>query len=251
MSNPQEVNFITHYNFQNLDFNININNTNSANQAVNAKSLKSSNVQPVTSSTVQAQQEQDNKPKQQIDFTNFLQHANHPAVVFFTLLFKIIAIILFIVLNLFGVSQALTFILVVILSAFDFWFVKNVSGRILVGLRWWNEVKEDGSEIWVFESDHENRATSIDTTIFWGSIYITPAFWGLFIIIEFIGFNLMKFLVCVIAFILTFSNTIGYYKCSGEQKKKLTSFIANKGQAGFSKIMSAAVQNAQNNVIYI
>ena len=245
MSNPQEVNSITHYNIQNLDFNININNTNSANQAVNAKSLKSSNVQPVT---VQAQfQEQENKPNQQIDFTNFLQHANHPAVVFFTLLFKIIAIILFIVLNLFGVSQALTFILVVILSAFDFWFVKNVSGRILVGLRWWNEVKEDGSEIWVFESDHENRATSIDTTIFWGSIYITPAFWGLFIIIEFIGFNLMKFLVCVIAFILTFSNTIGYYKCSGEQKKKLTSFIANKGQAGFSKIMSAAVQNAQNN----
>ena len=33
-----------------------------------------------------------------------------------------------------------------------FWFVKNIAGRVLVGLRWWNEVKEDGTEIWVFES---------------------------------------------------------------------------------------------------
>ncbi len=67
---------------------------------------------------------------QQIDFTNFLQHANHPGIVFFTLLFKAVAITSFLVLNLF-LSEALTFILVVIFSAFDFWFVKNVSGRYL------------------------------------------------------------------------------------------------------------------------
>ena len=40
-------------------------------------------------------------------------------------------------------------------AAFDFWVVKNVSGRILVGLRWWNEVKSDGTEVWVYESKHE------------------------------------------------------------------------------------------------
>lgn len=27
--------------------------------------------------------------------------------------------------------------------------------RLLVGLRWWNEVKEDGTEVWIFESAHE------------------------------------------------------------------------------------------------
>ena len=98
-----------------------------------------------------APQTQQQQPNEQIDFTNFLQHANNPAIVFFTLLFKGLAIILFLVLDIFGVSQALIFILVVILSAFDFWFVKNVSGRILVGLRWWNEVKEDGSLV---ETNH-------------------------------------------------------------------------------------------------
>lgn len=31
-------------------------------------------------------------------------------------------------------------------------FFKNVSGRLLVGLRWWNQVDEDGKSRWVFES---------------------------------------------------------------------------------------------------
>ena len=45
-----------------------------------------------------------------------------------------------------------TFVACVILLAFDFWTVKNVTGRYLVGLRWWNDIKEDGSSEWVFES---------------------------------------------------------------------------------------------------
>jgi hypothetical protein len=67
--------------------------------------------------------------QQQIDFTNFLQHANHPMVLLFTLLFKVIAVISFLFINLFLSNESLTFIIVVIFSAFDFWFVKNVSGR--------------------------------------------------------------------------------------------------------------------------
>jgi hypothetical protein len=93
----------------------------------------------------------------QVDITNFLRHAHHPGIVFFTLLFKVSAIVSFLFLNIFLGNEALTFIIVVIFSAFDFWFVKNVSGRILVGLRWWNEVKDDGTEAWIFESDHEGK----------------------------------------------------------------------------------------------
>ena len=182
-----------------------------------------------------------------IDFTNFLQHAANPGIVFFTLLFKTLAIIAFLILGLFGFSDALIFIIVVILNAFDFWFVKNVSGRILVGLRWWNEVRDDGTEVWIFESDYEKRATSIDTTLFWSSLYIAPLFWGIFLIIELIGLSLMWFLVCLISFVLTFSNTIGYYKCSGEQKKKLTNFLAEKGQKGLSNILSFGANAMGNN----
>jgi hypothetical protein len=70
-----------------------------------------------------------NQQQQKIDITNFLQHANHPFVVFFTLCFKAVSITSFLVLNLFLNNEALVFIIVVIFSAVDFWFVKNVSGR--------------------------------------------------------------------------------------------------------------------------
>ncbi len=37
------------------------------------------------------------------------------------------------------IPEVITFIIVIILSAFDFWAVKNVTGRLLVGLRWWSD----------------------------------------------------------------------------------------------------------------
>lgn len=46
----------------------------------------------------------------------------------------------------------------VLLAALDFWVVKNVSGRILVGLRWWNEIDDNGESVWRFEClDQEVR----------------------------------------------------------------------------------------------
>jgi len=77
---------------------------------------------------------------------------------------------------------------------------------MLVGLRWWNEVKEDGNEVWIFESDHEVRKTSIDTTIFWFSLYITPIFWLIFFIIEFIGIKWMWVYFINLIFIILILN---------------------------------------------
>ena len=48
--------------------------------------------------------------------------------------------------------SVLLFVIIVLLLAFDFWTVKNVSGRLLCGLRWWNETGPDGQSVWVFES---------------------------------------------------------------------------------------------------
>ena len=44
------------------------------------------------------------------------------------------------------------FVICVLLLAFDFWTVKNVTGRLMVGLRWHSEVREDGSTAWRFEA---------------------------------------------------------------------------------------------------
>lgn len=49
-------------------------------------------------------------------------------------------------------NSVLVFMIVIFLLAFDFWTVKNISGRLLVGLRWWNETSADGKTTWIFES---------------------------------------------------------------------------------------------------
>ena len=85
-----------------------------------------------------------------------IKNAAHPAVCLFTIGFKITAIVAFILLDLFT-KEALTYLVVIIIGSVDFYMTKTISGRMLVGLRWWNEVKEDGSEVWVFESKNESK----------------------------------------------------------------------------------------------
>lgn len=45
-----------------------------------------------------------------------------------------------------------SFVFIVLLLSADFWTVKNITGRLLVGLRWWNYIDEEGKSIWVYES---------------------------------------------------------------------------------------------------
>ena len=199
------------------------------------KPIKNTNIQQIKSNS-------SSSFKEKITISNFLKYAHNPGIVFFTIFFKGLAIFLFLFLGIFGISDSSIFIIVVLLNSLDFWFVKNISGRVLVGLRWWNEVKEDGTEIWVFESENEKKARSIDTTIFWMSIYATPIFWGIFIILEIISLRFMWFLLCIIGFILSFSNAFGYYKCSGDQKKKIRSFLSDKKNEGINKIFKMGIE---------
>jgi hypothetical protein len=43
-------------------------------------------------------------------------------------------------------NQIEAFVIITIFAAMDFWTVKNVTGRLLVGLRWWSEIDEQGNE---------------------------------------------------------------------------------------------------------
>lgn len=52
----------------------------------------------------------------------------------------------------FSESFIANFVAVVLLLSMDFWTVKNITGRLMVGLRWWNYVDDDGKSHWVFES---------------------------------------------------------------------------------------------------
>ena len=88
-------------------------------------------------------------------------------VLFFHIAFKTAALFTYLFLS--GVmSYTNTFVIVVILSALDFWTVKNVSGRLLVGLRWSNTIGEDGASTWHFQSFEDQRQIhQVDSNVFW------------------------------------------------------------------------------------
>lgn len=54
-----------------------------------------------------------------------------------------------------------------------------MSGRLMVGLRWWNEVSESGGSDWKFESLEEGQraVNKKDSFVFWTLLYATPAAW--------------------------------------------------------------------------
>jgi hypothetical protein len=76
--------------------------------------------------------------------------------VVFHLAFRILAIVVYLLCGWFSNSFVTSFVIIVVLLSIDFWTVKNISGRLLVGLRWWNYVDEDGESHWVFESHKVN-----------------------------------------------------------------------------------------------
>lgn len=86
---------------------------------------------------------------------------------------------------LFGVlfirNFVLVFILTLLLLSVDFYYLKNIAGRRLVGLRWWNEVNTaTGDSHWVFESAPEERRqtqNATDKRFFWLTMYTVPALW--------------------------------------------------------------------------
>ena len=74
---------------------------------------------------------------------DFISKSSHPGVATLHVILKLLIVFLYLVLPLIT-SPFNVLLFVVILGAIDFWIVKNVSGRLLVGLRWWIDFDEDG-----------------------------------------------------------------------------------------------------------
>jgi len=164
------------------------------------------------------------------------EKTSHPVAVFFHLFFKGIAIFCFTILRLFTDSFIVTFILCILSLAFDFWVVKNITGRLLVGLRWWNEILEDGSNKWVFESRSDGKVVSrYDSLIFWGGIYLTPPAWVVLGLL-FSGFSVQWLIIVIVALVLSVANLAGYWKCQKDASVKLKRFLA-------TTVVTAAVNN--------
>lgn len=74
----------------------------------------------------------------------------------------------------------LIFILTILLLSLDFYTLKNIAGRRLAGLRWWNEVDAStGNTRLVFESADAavRNANATDRRFFWLALYAQPLLW--------------------------------------------------------------------------
>jgi hypothetical protein len=84
------------------------------------------------------------------------------------------------------------FIITILLLAADFYYLKNIVGRRLVGLRWWNEVDPStGESHWVFESSEPGTKVinPTDSRFFWIAIYAQPVFWILLALVAVLTFK--------------------------------------------------------------
>ncbi|XP_055910247.1 uncharacterized Golgi apparatus membrane protein-like protein CG5021 isoform X1 [Eupeodes corollae] len=137
----------------------------------------------------------------------------HPYVAFFHLFFRGLAILVYVFCNWFSESFVTSFVFVILLLSADFWTVKNITGRLLVGLRWWNYVDDDGKSHWVFEAK-QSRINNNEARIFWLGLILCPAFWSLFFIFAFFGLKFKWLLLVMIALVLNAANLYGYIKCN-------------------------------------
>lgn len=169
-----------------------------------------------------------------------LKQSAHPTVIIFHLLFKTMAFFLYIFGGWFvgGKSSsqagahfiALTVVCILLLAA-DFWVVKNVTGRLLVGLRWWNKVDDD-STTWIFEAAEDKPVNAFDRNVFWFVLYGTPVVWSGLLVLGVLKFQLSWLMIVVIALSLSVANVYGYYKCSKDQKAKFQRMIQRGAEQG-------------------
>ncbi|KAL6590216.1 DUF846-domain-containing protein [Neocallimastix sp. 'constans'] len=153
--------------------------------------------------------------------------SSHPVALFFHLFFRTAAIVLYIIPFLHKNNYVISFVVITMLLAFDFWTVKNISGRLLVGLRWWNEINEDGTNSWLFESKDNRVVNKTDSRVFWGALYIAPLVWLLFALMSLLSLSFKWLLVDIVALSFNIANLIGYYKCEKDAKQKLGGFLGN------------------------
>lgn len=156
-----------------------------------------------------------------------LRQSAHPTVALFHMGFKAGAIGSYLGIGLFTKNFVIQFVVTVTLLAFDFWVVKNVTGRLLVGLRWWHEIGDDGvSQVWRFETVHDRDNLNVtDSRIFWWSMYVCPVVWILLGIVCVLKMNVSYLIIVFIALVLSGANIVGYYKCNKDATEQIRNYI--------------------------
>ncbi|KAG9464457.1 hypothetical protein GDO78_019906, partial [Eleutherodactylus coqui] len=107
----------------------------------------------------------------------------------------------------------------------------NITGRLLVGLRWWNQVDDDGKSHWVYESRKtgpgKKTTSEAESRIFWLGLISCPIVWVVFAFSALFSFNVKWLAVVIMGVTLQGANLYGYIKCKVGSRKNLTSIASS------------------------
>ncbi|CDW58671.1 Uncharacterized FAM18 protein CG5021 [Trichuris trichiura] len=164
---------------------------------------------------------------------------SNTVVLVFHFLFRSIALALYIIGGWMIDGFIVTFLLIVVVESLDFWVVKNVTGRKLVGLRWWNYVDDEGKDHWKYEC----RPVILQPQLFWTGLVVFPVIWCVLIALAFISLNWNWMVVCIFCSIMTGSNLFGYLRCKWHSREELSSYLKQSFVSLLRRRTAAPKQN--------
>ncbi|KAM9336303.1 Golgi apparatus membrane protein TVP23 homolog B isoform 2-T2 [Symphorus nematophorus] len=154
----------------------------------------------------------------------------HPVASFFHLFFRVTAILAYLLCEFVGTSFIACMVTIILLLSCDFWTVKNITGRLMVGLRWWNQVDDDGRSQWVFESrkgSGKQQTSDSESRIFWLGLIVCPVLWVIFFFSTLFSTKIKWVPVVVMGVVLQGANLYGYVRCKVGGKTSLKNMATN------------------------
>ena len=102
----------------------------------------------------------------------------------------------------------------------------------MVGLKWSNHIKDDGTSEWRYESLSDlSGIRPLDKQLFWGPLYLTPIIWTVLFFVDLLKLNLEWLIIVVVGLTLNGAQVYGYVKCSREAKAKFSALTGHLAQA--------------------
>ena len=157
------------------------------------------------------------------------------------ILLKGIIVALYLLLPLFTKSF-ISLEIVIILAAVDFWIVKNIAGRLLVGLRWWVDFDEEGEEMWKFECKvDESKVNPANDKIFWWTLALFTVIWLALTVINVFRLDITNVMICLFCGAMIAFNLYSYYQCSKAQSENVKKLAFQYGQGAVKKFMTGSI----------
>jgi hypothetical protein len=114
-------------------------------------------------------------------------------------------------------------ILLVCTSAFvEFWFCKNRDGLEYVGMRWCQEIGDEGSPRWIFYSRKDPYVPRrLDTRIFWSGLFTSTTVWAILAIWSLVVFGWFFSTIALFVLSLECINVWAFLQCQRSASKHI------------------------------